>query len=730
MNPLSHRPVQQMTLRSQLNLLALGVLAPLVVLAGLAAFLLVQQGRTAMEAEAIGRVRATVSAVDAELKGHIATVEGLAASRSLENGDLRSFHDEMVRVLKTEPRWLSVGLASAAGERLADAVVPLGDQIAPLVDRVSFDRAVRTAKPQVGSVALGAAVKVQSVRVRVPVILDGKVRYVVSVPLRLQLFEKLLREQRVPDDWVIVLIGADRRFIARIPSQPPGAQISASFSEALDRSTEGFFRGQTVEGFQTYTPYATSAFSGWVVGIAIPQYVVEGGARDAAMVLGVGFVLALAAALWLSWWIGRRIERPITELAQVAAAMQTGQSVDVPRSSRIAQISALASVLQAAAGAMRERETLLQREKAALQQSDRAKDEFIAMLSHELRNPLAALMSASEVLKIAPPESEAALKSREVVARQTKQMARLVEDLLDVSRIATGKVWLTREPINLADPVNAAVTGLRAAARLYAHDVQLELHPAWLSADRARIEQIATNLVDNAVKYSPAGRRIDVIVRQEAGEAVLIVSDEGEGIAKDALEKVFDLFAQGEQDLARQKGGMGLGLAIVKRLVELHGGEVYAQSAGLRQGATFTVRFPAIPPQGAQPQQLPAGQKPAHRPRRILLVEDNDDVRETLRAALALSGHEVQVAASGEQAFERAQSVALDVALIDLGLPDVDGFVVAQRLRQAFPSAMLVALTGYGQPHDAQRVRAAGFDLHLVKPVSAEELNEAIAVQG
>ncbi len=506
--PLSDRSVQQMTLRSQLNLLALGVLAPFVVLAGLAAFLLVQQGRTAMEAEAIGRVRATVSAADAELKGHIATVEALAASRSLENGDLRAFHDEMVRVLRTEPRWLNIGLASAAGERLADAVVPLGNQLEPLVDRASFDRAVRTGKPQVGSVALGAAVKVQSVRVRVPVILDGKVRYVISVPLRLELFEELLREQRVPENWVIALVDADRRFIARIPSQPPGAPISPSFSEALDRSAEGFFRGQTVEGFQTYTPYATSAFIGWVVGIAIPQSIVEAGARNAATVLGAGLALALAAALGLSWWIGRRIERPIKELAQVAAAMQTGQTVEVPRTSRIAEISALASVLQAAAVAIREREALSEREKAALQQSDRAKDEFIAMLSHELRNPLAALMSASEVLRIAPPESEAALKSRGVVARQTKQMARLVEDLLDVSRVATGKVWLTREPVNLADPVNAALTALRAAGRLSTHDVVLDLHPAWLSADRARIEQIATNLVDNAVKYSPAGSRI------------------------------------------------------------------------------------------------------------------------------------------------------------------------------------------------------------------------------
>ena len=716
-----------MTLRAQLNSLAVGALAPLVVFAGLAAFLLVQQGRTAMEAEAIGRVRATVSAADAELKGHITTAQALAASRSLENGDLRAFHEEMVRVLQTQPGWLTVGLASAAGERLADAAVPLGDVLAPLVDRMSFERAVRTGKPQVGSVALGVAVKRHSVRVRVPVILDGKVRYVISVPLRLELFDELLREQRVPEDGVIVLVDADRRFIARIPSQPPGAPISASFNKALDHSTEGFFRGQTIEGFETYTPYATSAFTGWVVGIAIPRSVVEAGAREAATVLGVGFVLALAAALWLAWWIGRRIERPITELAQVAVAMETGQSVEVPRSSRIAQISALASALQAAAAAMRERETLLQREKAALQQSDRAKDEFIAMLSHELRNPLAALMSASEILRIAPPESEAALKSRGVVARQTKQMARLVEDLLDVSRVATGKVWLTREPLDLAEPVNAALAGLRAGGRLSAHDVVLDLHPAWLSADRARIEQIATNLIDNAIKYSPAGSRINVIVQQEAGDAVLIVSDEGEGIAKDALEKVFDLFTQGEQNLARQRGGMGIGLAIVKRLVELHGGMIYAQSAGLGLGATFTARFPAIPPQSAQPQKLPTKRKLANRPRRILLVEDNDDVRETLRAALTLGGHEVQVAASGEQALERAKSAPLDVALIDLGLPDIDGFAVAERVRRAFPSVTLVALTGYGQPHDAHRVRAAGFDLHLVKPVSTEQLHEAIA---
>jgi CheY-like chemotaxis protein len=217
-----------------------------------------------------------------------------------------------------------------------------------------------------------------------------------------------------------------------------------------------------------------------------------------------------------------------------------------------------------------------------------------------------------------------------------------------------------------------------------------------------------------------------VVVRRDGDETGLSVSDEGEGLSADALERVFGLFVQGERALDRQKGGMGIGLALVKRLVELHGGTVRAESAGLGMGSIFTVRLPAIPAQSADG-LLDTARIRAESARRILLVEDNDDVRESLRAALVLRGHEVDAVSGGAEAFQRAQRRPPDVALIDLGLPHLDGFEVARRVRSANSATAIIALTGYGQPQDVQRVREAGFDLHLIKPVSVERVCEAIA---
>ena len=374
----------------------------------------------------------------------------------------------------------------------------------------------------------------------------------------------------------------------------------------------------------------------------------------------------------------------------------------------------------------------VERERVAMfeeaQQANRAKDEFLAMLGHELRNPLGAISSAVRLL--GPPEtvSERAILARDVIARQTRHLTRLVDDLLDVARVMTGKVLLERQPLDLGDVVTRHVTSLRATGKMQEHVVNLETTPVWVDADVIRIEQIVGNLVSNALKYTPAGGTITIRVRQDEGSAVLTVEDTGVGMPPHLQSRIFDLFVQGERRLDRTQGGLGIGLTLVRRLVELHGGTVEAFSEGPDLGSRFTVRLRAITaPRALGDASRPPGWSVASR--RILVIEDNADARAMLRHLLEIAGHEVHEAADGRQGLEMALSIQPDVALIDLGLPGLDGYEIARRLRAADErrNILLVAVTGYGSPEDRERSLMAGFDVHLVKPVDPDLLAGVLA---
>jgi PAS domain S-box-containing protein len=360
------------------------------------------------------------------------------------------------------------------------------------------------------------------------------------------------------------------------------------------------------------------------------------------------------------------------------------------------------------------------------QQANRAKDEFIAMLGHELRNPLGAISSAVRLLEPADALSDRAALARDVIARQTRHLARLVDDLLDVVRVMTGKVLLERQPMELAEVVTRHVGSLRTTGKMQDHVVTVEAAPVWVDADIVRMEQVIGNLVSNALKYTPAGGHITITVKTEGGDAVLSVADTGVGIAPHLVTRIFDLFVQGERRLDRAQGGLGIGLTLVRRLVELHGGSVRAESAGVGGGSRFTVRLRAVPAPRAA---AAAGVAPRPVvPRRILVVEDNRDARDMLRHLLEASGHEVHEALDGRQGLEAALRLRPDVALIDLGLPELDGYELARRIRTVDPDRrmLLVAVTGYGSAEDRERSLTAGFDLHLVKPVDVDTLNDVL----
>jgi len=352
------------------------------------------------------------------------------------------------------------------------------------------------------------------------------------------------------------------------------------------------------------------------------------------------------------------------------------------------------------------------------------RDQFLAMLGHELRNPLAAILLATETENRADSG-----RGRDVIARQARHLRRLVDDLLDVARVTTGKMVLAPAPIDINQILQRCVQGAELSAQQSSIQIvsMPSLQPLPVSADRVRLEEVLLSLLSNAIKYSPPGSEVRVCSRAEGNECVLEVEDDGIGIAPEMLPRVFDLFAQADVSLDRARGGLGIGLTIVKSLVELHGGSVRAASAGLGAGSTFTVRLPRLEDENATgvPSSRLSQDEPLHTS--VLLVDDNEDLLEMTRDVLLSFGCEVATASDGPSGLERLRAIMPAVAFVDIGLPGLDGYEFARRLRSTpGPRPWLVALTGYGQPEDRARALAAGFDQHLTKPVSVSALRSAI----
>jgi two-component system, sensor histidine kinase len=367
----------------------------------------------------------------------------------------------------------------------------------------------------------------------------------------------------------------------------------------------------------------------------------------------------------------------------------------------------------------------------ALQRTNQAKDEFLAMLGHELRNPLSAVKMALDILRstnIDDPDAKAAL---DVADRQMRHQTRLVDDLLDVARVSRGKVALKPERLDLRDVVANAVTGVERSeqGRGYGLTVDRPAEPVCVNGDPTRLEQVVSNLLLNAIKYSPEGGSVRVSITVEGDQAVVSVRDEGVGIDAAQLDRIFDLFAQVDTSLDRSAGGLGIGLTLVKRLVELHGGSVLARSEGAGKGSEFVVSLP-MANDTSEPAGADADAQPQRAPRlRILLIEDNADARLMLRSLLERQGHHVETASDGESGVKAALEGDPDVALVDIGLPAMDGYEVARQLRKArgAQTPMLLSISGYGQPADHERSREAGFLRHLVKPVDPQALGDLLA---
>lgn len=424
--------------------------------------------------------------------------------------------------------------------------------------------------------------------------------------------------------------------------------------------------------------------------------VVGGGAADPEVHASLGAVAPLVASMLRAEAVA------VGSRGELAMARQSAQ-----------RSAALARALDAARG--------------DAERATRVKDEFLAMLGHELRNPLAPIVTALQMLRM----QGASGRAQEVLERQVAHLLRLVDDLLDVSRITRGKIELRREPIEVATAVSRAVEITRPLLEQRRSRLSCEVPPRGLmvDVDPARLVQALTNLLTNAARYSDPESRIRISAARDGERIRILVDDDGIGIDASYLERVFEQFVQVPQRLDRAVGGLGVGLPIVRSLVELHGGTVRAYSDGLGRGSRFVVDLPACdsaapaappPPPSPPPEIVPDAAA-------LLVVDDNRDAAELLGEVLAAQGHEVRVAHTGPEALQVVRAFTPDAALLDLGLPVMDGFELGQLLRSQLPQIRLVALTGYGQPNDRVRTRAAGFDAHLVKPVTLAEVVETLA---
>jgi signal transduction histidine kinase/CheY-like chemotaxis protein len=363
----------------------------------------------------------------------------------------------------------------------------------------------------------------------------------------------------------------------------------------------------------------------------------------------------------------------------------------------------------------------------SLRDEDRRKDEFLAMLGHELRNPLSAIQNASELLVRNAASDASTRMVGELLARQVTQLGKLVDDLLDLSRISQGRIELQREPVELGSAIALALESVEPLVRTKRHEVLNagSTVPLYVNGDPSRIVQAISNVITNAAKYTEAGGRIEVTLEQEGQSAVIAIADNGVGMSPELLPNVFDLFVQGSRTAERSEGGLGIGLSLVRRLVEMHGGQVAAASDGVGCGSTFQIRLPL----SSAPAPSVAAWSGERRIdlRRVLVVDDNADAADSLAALLRISGHDAETAYTGRDALERMRRSHADVVLLDIGLPEMDGYEVARRIRAEHGALVLVAVTGYGQAADVRRAEDAGFDAHITKPVAFEELQRVLA---
>jgi signal transduction histidine kinase/ActR/RegA family two-component response regulator len=723
-----------LSLRHLLTLLTAIGLLPLAALGAWSVHLAAEYHQGEQQRALLDLARALSSAVDAELDGTVATLASMARTPALDVGDVRAFYPIARDQALAQSEWLGVTLADGDGRMLFRTTAPFDAPPQPIADPASLRQALLLRRPVIGHVARGKGGR-PAVPVRYPVFDAAGHPYVLTAIVQPDRIMHAIARQQVPRGSMITVLDGDGTIVAR--SHGEQDRIGTAPSPSLARLTrlngpEGAGPTLTLEGEALATAYTRLSRYGWTVAVGAPPAGWAGGPTQGFVWYGVGMALSLALSIGLASALARRIVRRIATLETGFAALGAGADPVVPHS-RIREIDAMGAALRAA-GAQRaaheeERgrlmdtlaQVLAKREEAleAARQAGRAKDEFLAVLGHELRNPLAPIAGALDLMDLR--KDEGSVRERGIMRRQVAHLKHLVDDLLDVARIASGKLHIVTAPVDLAAVARHTV------AALPDQPVRLDLPAAlWVDGDEHRLTQVLGNLLSNAARFGSTDTHI--VLARAGDEAHLVVSDNGVGMDAALAERVFEPFYQAPQPLVRHSG-LGLGLAIVRRIVELHGGRVSAHSDGPGRGSRFEIRLPLGTPASSAAPDAVAADTP---PRKVLIVDDNEDAAALTAAVLRQLGHDVRTAHTATAALAVQAAWPPDVAILDIGLPDMDGYALAAAMRRAAARPLrLTALTGYGRqagvaahsPDDA-----AAFDLHLTKPASVDDLRRALGM--
>jgi signal transduction histidine kinase/CheY-like chemotaxis protein len=759
--------VHDMRLRTHLVLLVFAAVTPLLIFTVVIVRRNLQEQRAVLDRGLHDTVGALSLAVDGQVSTSLAILETLAVSPSLDAADLRGFHQLCVRTIAShKSAWIV--LFDRSGQQLVNSSRPFGAPLPnplqqtrppaadprypllPLGGAEPVRKIFETGRPVVSDLFVALDSKQPTIGVGIPVVRDGTVLYALEMSLDPDVLLRLLMDQRLPPDAITSILDGKGLIIARTIDavRLVGLPLAPELAAQITTSNEGLGSGHTREGTPVYHAFTRSKMTGWTTSLGLSQASASAATSRAIVLLTGGTAIALLVGLTLALVLGKRVSTPISMLADAAGAMARGERVDLDVAA-VQEVEELRVALVTAAQAVREGATerehrlVAETRRVEAQTANQAKDDFLAVLSHELRTPINAVYGWARMLHTRQLGENARVRALDAIIRNAHAQVQLIDDLLDVSRIISGKMRLDVHPVDLKLVMETALDAVRPAADAKGTQLQAILDPGAgpITGDPDRLQQVVWNLLTNAIKFTPKGGRVQVYLQRVNSHVEIVISDTGQGIAAEMLPVVFNRFWQADSGTTRIHKGLGLGLALVRHLVEAHGGTVMAQSAGEGKGATFVVKLPVslAKIEDAAVEWIhqrarvvmPTYIAPALEGLRVAVVDDELDALDLATAVLIAARADVRTCQSAAEALALVHDWRPDVLIADIEMPGEDGLSLIRTVRAMDPAqggnVPAIALTAYGRAADRMRTLSAGFNMHVRKPVDPVELTTIVA---